>query len=208
MDLQALYLSLKLASLTTIILLILGLPLAYVLSRQTGWLASVCEALFSLPLVMPPTVLGFYLLLLLSPWHLAFTFSGLLLASVLSSLPFAFQPFLASFQALDLEMLEASWMLGESRLWTFVRVSVPLALPGLVSGAILAFAHTLGEFGVVLMIGGNISGVSRTLSISIYDQVESLDYSAANHTAGFLLAVSLIALCLTSFLRKRARVWA
>jgi molybdate transport system permease protein len=183
-----------------------GLPLAYVLAQRRGWLSSIIEALISLPLVLPPTVLGFYLLLVLSHVQLAFTFTGLLLASLLYSLPFALQPFLAAFQGIDRDLVEASWTLGESTLATFLRVTIPLALPGIVSGAVLAFAHTLGEFGVVLMIGGNIPGVSRTLSVSIYDSVESLDYVSANRTAVLLLAVSLAALLLTAILRRRSPV--
>jgi molybdate transport system permease protein len=206
LDWSALLLSLKLASLTTGFLFLVGLPLAYALSRRQGWIATFLEALISLPLVLPPTVLGFYLLLALSQVHLAFSFTGLLLASVVYSFPFALQPFLASFQAVDQNLVEASWVLGESRLSTFFRIIVPLAKSGILSGAVLAFAHTLGEFGVVLMIGGNIPGVSRTLSISIYDHVESLNYQAANRTAGFLLVVSLAALLVTSFVRKKAPV--
>lgn len=216
MDLGALRLSLSLAALTTGVLLALGLPVA-------GWLAGtrwrgrpLVESLVSLPLVLPPTVLGFYLLLLMGPrsppgraWiaitghPLAFSFEGLLVASVISGLPFAVQPFTASLAAVDRRLVEASWSLGASRGRTFLRVSVPLALPGIVAGAVLSFAHTLGEFGVVLMVGGNIAGETRTLSISIFDAVEQLDYARAGATSLFLLGISFAVLVATHALRAR-----
>lgn len=203
---QALFLSLKLAGLTTTILFIVGLPLAYFLARRQNVFVSIIESMISLPLVLPPTVLGFYMLVGLSHVQLAFSFTGLLMASTIYSLPFAMQPFIAAFQAVDQNLLEASWILGESKFRTFLRVTIPLSLPGILSGAILAFAHTMGEFGVVLMIGGNIPGVSRTLSMTIYDRVQALQYTEANHTALFLLATSATALLLVSFLRKKAQV--
>jgi molybdate transport system permease protein len=204
MDWQAVILSLKLATLTTVFLMVGGLPLAYLMSYKKGHLTSLAESFISAPLVLPPTVLGFYLLVALSKIHLAFTFSGLLLASIIYSLPFALQPFLASFQGVNKRLIEASWVSGVGRVPTFLKVTMPLAMPGILSGAILSFAHTLGEFGVVLMIGGNIPGVTRTLSISIYDHMESLDYAQANRTAAFLLAISLVSLIMVSHLRKRS----
>ena len=204
MEWSALFLSLKLASISTGLLLVLGLPFTFYLSQKKSSWTGLVEAILSLPLVLPPTVLGFYLLLLLSSVRLAFTFPGMVIASLVYSLPFAAQPFLAAFQSLDPQWFERSWVLGESKWRTFFRVALPLAKEGIISGAILTFAHTLGEFGVVLMIGGNIPHVSRTLSIALYDQVESFDYGSANRTAGFLLAVSFAALMAVSWLRKKA----
>jgi molybdate transport system permease protein len=188
-----------------------------------AWLASsrwrwkpLVEAVVALPLVLPPTVLGFYLLVAMGPMSpfgrawistfgrpLAFSFEGLLLASIVYSLPFAVQPFAAALSAVDPRLVEASHTLGVSRLATFFRVSLPIAAPGVVAGAVLTFAHTLGEFGVVLMVGGNIRGETRTLSIAIFDAVEQLDYATASRTALFLLAVSFTVLVVTYSLRRR-----
>jgi molybdate transport system permease protein len=215
-DYGALRLSLWLAALTTLVLLAAGIPLASWLAT-TRWRGKVLvEALVSLPLVLPPTVLGFYLLVLMGPrsapgraWialtghPLAFTFEGLLVASTAATLPFAVQPIAASLAAVDRRLVEASWSLGVSPLRTFLRVSLPLAAPGVVAGAVLAFAHVLGEFGVVLMVGGNVPGETRTLSIALFDAVEQLDYDAAGRTAAFLLAVSFAVLVLTHTLRPR-----
>jgi molybdate transport system permease protein len=217
MDLAALRLSLALAALTTAVLLAIGLPVAAWLS-STRWRGKILvEAVVALPLVLPPTVLGFYLLVLMGPrtapgraWiavtgrPLAFSFEGLLVASVIYSLPFAVQPFTAALAAVDRRLVEASWSLGASRFRTFLRVSLPLAAPGILAGAVLAFAHTLGEFGVVMMVGGNIAGETRTLSISIFNAVEQLDYAAAGTTSLFLLAVSFAVLLVTYALRGRA----
>ena len=153
--------------------------------------------------MLPPTVLGFYLLKILAPVGLAFSFTGLLIASVIYSFPYAIQPFLASFRGIDRGLFEVAGTLGARPLDTFFRVVLPLALPGILSGSVLCFAHTLGEFGVVLMIGGNIPGVTRTLSISIYDQIQVLDYESANRTAAFLLFVSVLALLIRHFLEKK-----
>jgi len=216
-DLAALRLSLLLASLTTGVLLVLGLPLAaWISSARSRWRV-VVEAAVALPLVLPPTVLGFYLLVAFSPRsplgsafnaatgrRLAFSFEGLLLASVLYSFPFAVQPFTAALGRVDPRLVEASYTLGESRLRTFFRVRLPLALPGVVAGAVLAFAHTLGEFGVVLMVGGNLAGETRTLAISIYDSVEQLDYATAGHTSLLLLGVSFAVLVVTYALQRRS----
>ena len=219
MDWQAIWLSVRLAASTTAILLVLGLPVAYWLTYSERRWKFLVEALVALPLVLPPTVLGFYVLMAMGPRSpigalygkltggmiLPFSFQGLLLASVLYSLPFTVQPVAAAFAGVDKKLIEASWCLGVSRLATFRRVIVPLALPGIATGAILSFAHTLGEFGVVLMVGGNIVGVTRTVSISIYDQVQSLDYTAAGKTALFLLLISFAVLALTYGLQRR--VW-
>lgn len=216
MDLVALRLSLLLALLTTGTLLLVGLPVAWWLS-STRWRGKVLvEAVVALPLVLPPTVLGFYLLVAMGPHGLlgrafaavagrplAFSFEGLLLASVLYSLPFAVQPFAASLAAVDPRLVEASRVLGASRLGTFLRVSLPLAAPGVLAGAVLSFAHTLGEFGVVLMVGGNLAGETRTLSVSIFDSVEQLDYAAAGRTSLLLLAFSFAVLVVTYALRQR-----
>ena len=215
-DRDALWLSLELATLTTAVLLGLGLPLAaWVAWSRRRWKFLV-EAVVSLPLVLPPTVLGFYLLQGLGPHSplgrafaflvghpFPFSFEGLLLASVLYSLPFAVQPFAAGLAAVDPRLVEASYTLGASRLATFFRVSLPLSRRGVVSGAVLAFAHTLGEFGVVLMVGGNIAGRTRTLSIALFDHVEALEYGAAHRTAALLLLVSFAVLASVYALQRR-----
>jgi molybdate transport system permease protein len=216
MDLQALRLSLALAAATTAALLVVGLPLAAWLAASRWRFKAGVEAIVALPLVLPPTVLGFYLLVAMGPrsplgqaWGavvgrpLVFSFEGLLVASILYSMPFAVQPFAASLGAVDARLVEASHTLGVSRIGTFFRVTLPLAAPGVLAGAILTFAHTLGEFGVVLMVGGNIAGETRTLSISIFDSVEQLDYATAGRTALFLLAVSFAVLVVTYSLRRR-----
>jgi molybdate transport system permease protein len=217
MDLPALILSLKLAGLTTVLLLALGLPLAWWLAASRFPLKFLVEAVVALPLVLPPTVLGFYLLAGLGPRSPAgrafeatfghpfpFSFGGLLVASVLYSLPFAVQPFAAALAGVDRRLVEAAHTLGASRLGAFVRVTLPLAWPGVVAGAVLAFAHTLGEFGVVLMVGGNIPGRTRTLSVAIFDQVEALEYAAAARTAGLLLAISFCVLAVVYALQRPA----
>jgi molybdate transport system permease protein len=219
MDWQAIALSLRLAAATTAILLALGIPLAYwIVYSRRRWKFLV-EAVVALPLVLPPTVLGFYILLAIGPRGpvgaayakltgglLPFSFAGLLLASVLYSLPFTVQPMVAAFGAVDRKLIEASWCLGISRKATFRRVVMPLARAGIATGAILSFAHTIGEFGVVLMVGGNIAGVTRTVSISIYDQVQSLNYTAAGQTSALLLGFSFAVLAVVYGLQRR--VWA
>ena len=219
MDFAALRLSILLSSLTTIALLAIGLPIAVWLTTTRWRWKVLAEAVVALPLVLPPTVLGFYLLVAFgsrSPLGrlfvavtghpLAFSFSGLLLASILYSLPFAVQPFAAALARVDRRLVEASYTLGDSRLRTFRRVTLPLALPGVVAGAVLSFAHTLGEFGVVLMVGGDLPGSTRTLSISIYDAVEQLDYASAGRTSLLLLAVSFAVLVLTYALQRRSLI--
>jgi molybdate transport system permease protein len=219
MDWQAIALSLRLAVCTTAILLAVGMPLAYwVVFSRRRWKFLV-EAVVALPLVLPPTVLGFYILLAIGPRSpvgavyakltggmLPFSFSGLLLASVLYSLPFTVQPMVAAFGAVDRKLIEASWCMGVSRAATFRRVVVPLARAGIATGLILSFAHTIGEFGVVLMVGGNIAGVTRTVSISVYDQVQALDYTAASQTSLLLLGFSFTVLAVVYALQRR--VWA
>jgi molybdate transport system permease protein len=171
----------------------------------------------ALPLVLPPTVLGFYMLLAMGPrgplgklWQaafghgLAFTFSGLVIASVLYSLPFAVQPLIASFETVDRKLLDASAVLGASRLRTFRRVILPLSVPGIITALVLSFAHTLGEFGVVLMVGGNLAGVTRTVSIDIYDRVQSLDFASASRSALLLLVISFVVLSAVYGINRRA----
>ena len=218
MDWTALSLSIRLALVTAALLLVVGLPIAYWLAFSSWRWKFLVEAVVALPLVLPPTVLGFYLLLALGPaspigrWYesafgrtLPFSFQGLVVASVLYSLPFAVQPFSAAFAAVDRRFLEASWSLGVSERLTFARVVLPLSLRGIVTGLVLSFAHTLGEFGVVLMVGGNVAGTTRTASISIYDAVQALDYRAAGETSLVLLAFSLAILVATYSLQRS--VW-
>jgi molybdate transport system permease protein len=214
MNWEAVRLTLKLATAVSLILLALGLPLSWWLSRTTWRWKFLIEAVIALPLVLPPTVLGFYVLLAfgsrspLGRWvesvtghTLPFSFGGLLFASVLYSLPFAVQPFAAAFAGVDARLIEASETLGASPLKTFLRVALPLSRTGVLNGVVLSFAHTLGEFGVVLMVGGNIPGVTRTISIDIYDQVQSANYAQANETALGLLLVSFITLSAVYALR-------
>lgn len=221
MDWQAIWLSLRLSASTTLVLLVFGLPLAFWLAH-TRWRGKfLIEAVVALPIVLPPTVLGFYVLMAIGPLsplgrfyesifghRLPFTFQGLLIASVLYSMPFAVQPFISGFAAVDQRMAEASWCLGVSRLGTFWRVALPLAWPGVLTGIVLSFAHTIGEFGVVLMIGGNIAGQTRTVSISIYDEVQALNYASANQTSLALLLFSFAVLAATYGLQRRfIHVW-
>lgn len=219
MDWTALWLSARLATATTLVLVAIGVPLAYwIVFSRARWKFLV-EAIVALPLVLPPTVLGFYVLIAIGPLSpigrayvriaghgLPFTFQGLLIASVLYSMPFAVQPFAAEFASVDRRLLEASWSLGVSRLGTFRRVVIPLSVRGLVTGIVLSFAHTLGEFGVVLMVGGNIPGATRVLSIAIYDHTEAMNHGAAHTLAGALLLVSFAALVMLHSAHRRARV--
>jgi len=205
----AIWVTFKLASLTSIALLILGLPIAYWLAYSTRRWKFLVESVVALPLVLPPTVLGFYILVAIGPHSpvgrlytdvigqsLPFSFQGLLLASILYSLPFAVQPFVSAFDQVDRKLIEASWTLGLSKFRTFFKLIMPLSTAGLVTGIVLSFAHTLGEFGVVLMVGGNIEGVTRTISIDIYDEVQALNYAQASKTAAFLLVISYLVLLL------------
>src|SRR5438128_1081399 len=221
MDWQAFWLTIRLAAVVTVVLIAIGLPLAHWLAFSPWRWKFLVEAVVGLPIVLPPTVLGFYVLIALgqrSPfgrwWEsmtghtLAFTFTGLVIGSVLYSLPFAVQPFASAFGAVDTRLLAASEVLGVSRFRTFWRVVVPLSVSGLVTGIALSFAHTMGEFGVVLMVGGNIPGATRTLSINIYDQVQDLNYAAANRTAIVLVVIAFLLLSLVySFNRRFARLW-
>ena len=215
---EALWLSLRLALLVAAILLGLAVPLAYWLSK-TGWRGKfLVESVVALPLVLPPTVLGFYLLVAMGTnsfigklwlgWFghtLAFTFTGLVIASILYSLPFAVQPLLIAFESVDRRLLDAAAVLGAGRWRTFREILLPLSIPGVITAAVLSFAHTLGEFGVVLMVGGNIPGVTRTVSIDIYDRVQSLDYAAANRMALALLLISFAVL--STIYAVNRRVW-
>src|ERR1700689_2846340 len=215
-DWQAFRLTIELAVVVSAILFVVGLPLAYWIAFSRQRWKFVVEALVALPIVLPPTVLGFYVLVALgsrSPlghwWQsftghtLAFTFTGLVIGSILYSLPFAVQPFAASFSSIDRRLLAASGTLGASPVRTFFRVVVPLSVPGLVAGVALAFAHTMGEFGVVLMVGGNIPGVTRTVSIGIYDQVQASNYASANAMALLLLVFCFAVLTLVYGLNRR-----
>jgi molybdate transport system permease protein len=220
-DWKAVELSVRLAVAATVILLVLGVPLAYWLSFSRWRLKFLIEAIVALPLVLPPTVLGFYILLALGPHSpvgqfygaltgrmLPFSFQGVLIASVLYSLPFAVQPLVSAFSSVDRRLIEASWALGVSPVRTFFRVILPLSLPGLITAMVLSFAHTLGEFGVVLMVGGNIEGVTRTAAIAIYDHVQALNYRAAGQTALVLVSVSFVVLAITYGVQRRAwAVW-
>jgi molybdate transport system permease protein len=218
MNWQALTTTLELASTTSIVLIIIALPVAYWVAFS-GWRWKfIVEAVVALPLVLPPTVLGFYILVVMGPQSplgrfyetiaghgLPFTFGGLVFASVLYSLPFAVQPIAAAFGSVERKYIEASWMLGISNLETFFRVIIPLSWAGVLTGIVLSFAHTLGEFGVVLMVGGDIPGVTQTLSIDIYDQVQSLNYSKAAVTSATLLIISFVILSIVYGLNRK--VW-
>lgn len=215
-DWQPVFLSIKLASVTTLILLMLGTPLAWWLSRTRGWYKQPIVAVIAMPLVLPPTVLGFYLLLLLGPHGavgqmtqtlglgvLPFTFAGLVVASVIYSLPFVVQPLQNSFDAIGQRPLEVAATLRASPVDTFFTVVVPLARSGFLTASVLAFAHTIGEFGVVLMIGGNIPGETRVLSVAIYDHVESLDYTQAHYLSAGMVGFAFVVLLLLYLLNNR-----
>lgn len=214
---QPLLLTFKLAAVTTLILFAIGVPFAWWLAVTRSRFRPVVETLVSMPLVLPPSVLGFYLLLAFSPEHafgrmaeslfdlrLAFTFEGLVLASIISSLPFMVHPVHSGFRNLPASLTEAAYTLGKSRWQTFVRVLLPNIKPSLLAGVVLSFAHTIGEFGVVLMIGGNIPGQTRVASLAIYDEVESLNYAAANFYALVLFTVSFVILLVVYMLNKRS----
>jgi molybdate transport system permease protein len=218
-DLAALAITLRLAALSTLILLLLGTPLAWWLARTRWRFRFLLEALVALPLVLPPTVLGFYLLVALGPHGpvgalmemlggrpLAFTFTGLVIGSVLYSLPFVVQPLQNAFAAIGRRPLEVAATLRASPLDRFFTVAIPLARPGLFSAAVLGFAHTLGEFGVVLMIGGNIPGETQVVSIAIYDHVEALEYGRAHWLSGGLLLLSFVMLITVYALNRRLRL--
>jgi molybdate transport system permease protein len=196
----------KLAAATTAVLFVLGLPLAYWLATTRLPGRGVVAAAVALPLVLPPTVLGFYVLRATAGTGLPFTFAGILLGSVLFNLPFAVRPFAAAFAGVDRRLVEASWCLGVSRLRTFFRIVLPLAWPGIVAGLVLTFAHTVGEFGVVLMVGGNVPGVTRTLSVAVYDDVQALDYAVAGRTAIAMVVFAFVVLWVVQTLGRRVRI--
>ena len=215
MDYQPLWLTLKLALITTGCLLLVGIPIAAGLAKSRSWFKPFLEAVVSLPLVLPPSVLGFYLLLTFSPsnglgkvlesWlniRLVFSFPRLVISSIIYSLPFMVHPVQAGLEALPASLREASQTLGKSNWQTFTQVLLPNIKPALLTGTILTFAHTLGEFGLVLMIGGNIPGVTKVASIAIYDEVESLNFSAAHIYAGILLVISF-SILITVYLTNR-----
>jgi molybdate transport system permease protein len=216
---QSLGLTLRLAAMTTLVLGVVGLPLAQWLNRTRSRFAVIIETVVTLPIVLPPTVIGFYLLLSFSPDHppgswwqaifgtsLAFSFCGLVIASVCYSLPFAVQPFQAALRSVPSEMLDAGAALGAKPWRVWWRLHLPLAMPGIAAGLTLGFAHTLGEFGVVLMIGGSIPGVTRVASIALYDEVQKLNYSEAHVFAATLLSLSFVLLMAVTLLQRRSRL--
>ncbi len=218
MNWTAIGVTFQLATLTALVLMVIGLPVAYWLSFSRWRWKFVVESVVALPLVLPPTVLGFYFLVAIGPHSplgqfyamvvghpLPFTFEGLLFASILYSLPFAVQPFATAFDQVDRRLVEASWTLGLSRPQTFARLILPLSTTGVITGIVLSFAHTLGEFGVVLMVGGNIEGVTRTVSIDIYDEVQALNYAGAAKTALFLLAIAYAVLLVVYRMNRSVR---
>ena len=211
-----LWLSVQLAAVTTVVLILIGTPLAWWLAQHRSPFKTVIEATVALPIVLPPTVMGFYLLILLGPYGaiggwwlemtgdtLTFSFSGLVIASCVYSLPFAVQPLQNAFEALGRRDLEVAWTLGASRLDAFFTVAVPQSARGFVNAVVLSFAHTLGEFGVVLMVGGNIPGQTRVISIAIYDQVESLNYASAHRLSAILLAFTFAILLVMYIINRR-----
>ncbi|TLD41657.1 MAG: Molybdenum transport system permease protein ModB [Candidatus Jettenia ecosi] len=211
-----LLLTLKLSFVTMVLLFIIGIPLAYWLAFSTLRLKFIVESVIALPLVLPPTVLGFYLLMAIGRnsfigyWYegifnktLAFSFQGLVVGSFIYNLPFAIRPFQLAFTGVDKKLLEASWSLGRSKLYTFLFIIFPLSRQGVITGCILSFAHCVGEFGVVLMIGGNIPGITRVASVAIYDEVQALNYGTANIYAAILLAFSFVILAVVYFINRR-----
>ena len=216
-DLAAIWLTLRLASTVTVLLLLIGTPIAWWLARTRAWYRGAVAAIVAMPLILPPTVLGFYLLLLMGPngpvgavtqalglGLLPFTFWGLVIASCLYSLPFVVQPIQNAFEAIGERPFEVAATLGASRWDRFFSVALPQARPGFVTASVLGFAHTVGEFGVVLMIGGNIPGVTRVVSVQLYDHVEALDYAQAHWLAGSLVAFSFLVLASLYGFNRRA----
>jgi len=220
MNWPAILLSMRLATTVCIVLLVLGIPISYWIAFSPRRWKFLVETVVALPLVLPPTVLGYYMLVALGPRsplgrfadsvfsaRLAFSFSGLVIASVLYSLPFAVQPMANAFGSVDRKLLDAAAVLGASRWRRFRTITLPLAKAGVITGAVLSFAHTVGEFGVVLMVGGNIPGVTQTISIAIYDEVQSLDYAVAARTSALLLVFSFAMLALVYGLNRRSSIW-
>ncbi len=209
-------LTLKLSIITTSLLFIIGIPFAYWLAFSKLRLKFIVESVVALPLVLPPTVLGFYLLMAIGGnsfvgrWYeaifnktLAFSFQGLVVGSFIYNLPFAIRPFQSAFAGVDKKLLEASWSLGRSKLYTFLFIIFPLSRQGIITGCVLTFAHSVGEFGVILMIGGNIPGITRVASVAIYDEVQALNYGTANVYAAILLAFSFAVLTVVYFINRR-----
>lgn len=209
-------LSFKLAFISTIILFFICLPLVYIIARSEFKLKPIIESIISLPLVLPPSVLGFYILIFLSPYsflgefmqkhfdiRLVFNFTGLVIASCIYSLPFMFSPILSGFKSLPNSLIEASYSLGKGKITTLFKVAMPNIKPSLLSAIIISFAHTLGEFGVILMIGGSIEGETKVASIAIYDAVEILDYKLAHIYSGVMLAISFTVLFLVYFINQK-----
>jgi molybdate transport system permease protein len=216
LDFAPFYLTVKLAATTTIILFIIGMPVAYWLAYSSSRLKVIPEALVSMPLVLPPSVLGFYLLLAFSPENsfgkfiesyfdlrLVFSFPGLVVASVIYSLPFMIQPLQAGFRMVPNNIVEASYTLGKSRSTTLYKVILPNIRNAILTGCILSFAHTIGEFGVVLMVGGNIPGETRVISVAIYDEVEAMNYEKAKTYSAILILFSFVTLVVLYFLNSR-----
>ena len=216
MDWLAVAVTLKLAACTTLLLLIVGLPLAYWLATSRWHGRMYVEAIVTLPIVLPPTVLGFFLMYAAGPRSplgaaylsivgepLVFSFAGILAGSVVFNLPFAVRPFMVGFRSVDRTLVEAAWCLGASKSRTFAKIVLPLAAPGILAGMALTFAHTMGEFGVALMIGGNVPGITRTLSIAIYDDVQSLKYASAAQSSALIIAISFTAMILVHRLQSR-----
>ena len=218
MDFSPFYLSFKLAFISTLILLVFCVPLAYFLSRVNFKGRSVIEAIISLPLVLPPSVLGFYILVFLSPYsaigsffeehfgiRLVFNFTGLVIASCIYSLPFMFAPLLGAFNSLPKNIIEASYTLGKGRITTMLKIALPNIKPSLLNAIIISFAHTLGEFGVVLIIGGSLSRETKVASIAIYEATEMLDFTTAHIYSGIMLAISFFVLFCVYFLTKKMK---
>ena len=216
MDWTAVWLTVRLAALTTIVLAVVGLPLAYWLATTRRAWRPIVDAAVAVPLLLPPTVLGFYFLMGTGPnspigqlyldltgGTIPFSFTGILIASVIYNLPFAVRPFASGFAAVDRRLIEAAHCLGASGFRTFISVVLPLSWPAVLAGLVLAFAHTVGEFGVVLMVGGNIPGLTRTIALAIYDDVQALDYAGANEASALLLAFAVAALVITYGLQRR-----
>jgi molybdate transport system permease protein len=217
---QTLFLTFKLATSTTIILIVIGLPIAWVLAYSQFRLKPVVEALISMPLVLPPTVLGYYILVAYSPrywfgeWlnnffnvRLAFSFEGILIASVIFGLPFMIQPIQSGLRSLPESLREASYTLGKSEFTTLFKVLLPNIKPSLITAVSLTFAHSIGEFGIVLMVGGNMQGITRVASVAIYDEVQSMNFSTANQYAFILFAISFVLLTIIYSINKKQDSW-
>jgi molybdate transport system permease protein len=217
---QTLYLTFKLAISTTLVLIIIGLPAAWVLAYSKFKLKPVVEALLSMPLVLPPTVFGYYILMAYSPHYwfgkwlnhifsvrLAFTFEGILIASVIFGLPFMIQPLQSGLRSLPENLREASHTLGKSELVTFLKVLIPNIKPSLITAIALTFAHSIGEFGIVLMVGGNMQGITRVASVAIYDEVQSMNFETANQYAFILFFISFVLLTIIYSINKKQDSW-